>query len=70
MAGVIVSSKLLISQVESLAGAAACVERARWELVSCGAPPGAWAMALMLGLLVGLAAMAGSEWRLAAGRRR
>jgi len=69
-AGLVTDVKILLGQVETLVGSAACVERARWELVSCGAPPDAWQSALTVALAVWLAILLGSEWRLAVERRR
>jgi hypothetical protein len=67
--GLVVDLKVLLAQVESTVGSAACFERAKWEMVLCGAPPEAWQVALAITLAVGLAMLFGSEWRLALERR-
>ena len=69
-AGLVISVKVLLGQVETLVGTAVCVERGRWDTISCVAPPDAWQMALTIALLIGLAILIGSEWRVAVDRCR
>lgn len=47
------------SQIEQAIGVAACMERAKYELILCAAPPDAWKMLLTAGLAVALAILLG-----------
>lgn len=48
------------AQVGNAVGAAACLERAKHELISCAAPPEVWVMIVTGGLAVGLVLLLGS----------
>ena len=61
LVGVALGLALLAStaRVGNAIGAAACQERARYELVSCAAAPEAWLLIVTGGLAVGLAILLG-----------
>jgi ribose/xylose/arabinose/galactoside ABC-type transport system permease subunit len=51
------------SQVDLAIGAAACLERANFFLISCVAPPPDWQLILSTALAVGLAILLGTRLR-------
>jgi hypothetical protein len=54
---------MIRSQVELAIGAAACLERANFFLISCMAPPPDWQMILSTGFAVGIAILLGTRLR-------
>ena len=48
-------------QIESAIASAACFERAKYELISCAAPPSEWAFILPAALLIVLSVFLGLE---------
>ena len=58
---------ILHSQIDTAIASAACFERARYEMILCGAAPGGWEIPLTSALAVGLSILLGVE--LASARR-